>query len=42
VGEDIQIGATGYAYVQTTDDKQNGAIVNGNGNRGGFSRSDHR
>jgi len=34
VGKTIQIGATGYAYVQTTDDKQNGAIVNGNGNRG--------
>ena len=34
VGQRIQIGATGYAYVQTTDDNQNGAIVNGNGNRG--------
>ena len=34
VDRSIQIGATGYAYVQTTDDKQNGAIVNGNGNRG--------
>jgi len=34
VDRSIQIGATGYAYVQTTDDKQNGAIVNGVGNRG--------
>ena len=34
MGKTIQIGATGYAYMHTTDDKQNGAIVNGNGNRG--------
>jgi len=27
-------GVNGYIYRQTTDDKQNGVVVNGNGNRG--------
>jgi hypothetical protein len=30
----LQLGLNGYIYRQTTDDKQHGLIVNGNGNRG--------
>jgi len=30
----LAIGLNGYLYHQTTDDEQNGAAVNGNGNRG--------
>lgn len=30
----LQFGINGYVYRQTTDDRQNGQVVNGNGNRG--------
>lgn len=30
----ISLGINGYAYVQTSDDRQHGLSVNGNGNRG--------
>jgi hypothetical protein len=30
----LEVGINGYIYRQTTDDKQNGVAVNGNGNRG--------
>jgi hypothetical protein len=30
----FQVGVSGYYYRQTTDDTQNGSVVNGNGNRG--------
>ena len=30
----LTVGINGYVYRQTTDDKQNGVSVNGNGNRG--------
>lgn len=30
----LQLGLNGYLYRQTSDDVQNGAVVNGNGNRG--------
>lgn len=34
VNPSFALGVNGYLYRQTTDDEQNGAIVNGNGNRG--------
>jgi hypothetical protein len=34
VDESLAFGVNGYAYRQTTDDRQNGVSVNGNGNRG--------
>ncbi len=32
--ESLALGVSGYLYRQTSDDEQNGVVVNGNGNRG--------
>ncbi len=34
IARGVVLGVNGYMYRQTTDDKQGGAVVNGNGNRG--------